>query len=33
MAQLKRFFDNFVVVLIETREAYTKRHLDHLLGS
>jgi len=33
MTQFKQFFDNFIVVLIETRKAYLKRHSHHLLGS
>jgi hypothetical protein len=33
MTQLKRFFNNFAAVLMDTRKTYNERHLDHLLGS
>ena len=33
MTQFKQFLNNLIVVLIDTRKAYAKRHLNHLLGS
>lgn len=33
MTQLKAFFSILLVVLIETRNAYINRHLNHPLGS
>ncbi len=33
MIRFKQFLDNLIVVLIDTRKAYAKRHLNHLLGS
>jgi len=33
MTQFKQFFNNSIIVLIDTRKAYVKRHLNHLLGS
>lgn len=33
MKQLRQFLSDLVVVLTETRKAYFKRDLNHLLGS
>jgi hypothetical protein len=33
MTQLKAFLSNLLLVLKDTRKAYAKRHLNHLLGS
>jgi hypothetical protein len=33
MTQLKKFLSSLVLVLKDTRKAYAKRHLNHLLGS
>lgn len=33
MTQLKKFLNNLVLVLKDTRKAYAKRHLNQLLGS
>jgi hypothetical protein len=33
MTQLEKFLSNLVLVLKDTRKAYAKRHLNHLLGS
>jgi len=33
MKPLKVFLSNLVLVLKDTRKAYAKRHLNHLLGS
>lgn len=33
MIRFKQFIDNLIVVLIDARKAYAKRHLNHLLGS
>jgi hypothetical protein len=33
MIRFKQCLDNLIVVLIDTRKAYAKRHLNHLLGS
>jgi len=33
MTVFKAFLSNLVLVLKDTRKAYAKRHLNHLLGS
>jgi hypothetical protein len=33
MIRFKQFLNNLIAVLIDTRKAYAKRHLNHLLGS
>jgi hypothetical protein len=33
MRQFKQFLSNLVIVLVEARKAYLRRHMNHLLGS
>jgi hypothetical protein len=33
MSQFKQFLNNLIIVLIDTRNAYSKRHLNRMQGS
>jgi hypothetical protein len=33
MSPLNKFLSNLTLILKDTRKAYAKRHLNHLLGS
>jgi len=33
MSQFKQFLNNLIIVLIDTRNTYSKRHLNRMQGS